>query len=116
MRPLRAARLEGPQRDEHDFDALYVGPASLEIIPTILGDFDDWHDLTVPFQHDFGGTREIIPTILGDRPDFDVFYVVPAGRLAARTRSTAGQRFAGARPWRRPVPIEGFIAVELDFP
>ncbi len=40
MRPVRTAGLEGPQRDEHDFDALYVGPASLEIITTILGDFD----------------------------------------------------------------------------
>ena len=48
---------------------------------------------------------------LDDRPDFDIFYVVPAGRLAARTRSTAGQRFAGAWPWRRSVPIKVFIAI-----
>ncbi len=118
MRPLRAVRLEGPQRDEHDFDVLYVVPASLE------PDFDDWHVLTVPlrldFNFDFGYAREIIPTILGDGPDFDVSYVLDrpdfdvcyaffapepgfdviyllsACRLAASTRWRRGKPFGGS--------------------
>ncbi len=83
MRPLRAVRLEGPQRDEHDFDALYAVHA--------------------PFALDFNSDFDV-SYVLG-RPDFDELYsdsdfdahgIVPARQLAASTRWRRGKLFGGS--------------------
>ncbi len=85
MRPLRAVRLEGPQRDEHDFDALYAVHA--------------------PFALDFNSDFDV-SYVLG-RPDFGELYSdsgfwfgtyggFPARQLAASTRWRRGKLFGGS--------------------